>query len=894
MEQQSALRLLHKEKVNIQSAMTTLADKKSTLEDLNSKVEGDVMRFKEKERIERAKKLLELKVAHLYADKEKRSYEESKQKMQEVQQSYDVKKKEVDSMQKPLNQRRKHQDKIKAEQVDKGKEMRKTEEAVKAKRQAIDDLTDKVKEQGDEKQRIFGQAAEVKSSIDRKKKEQAKYKKKLVDHDTYAKKFSSNPAQRQQEIEDEYNACIKATRQLAKDFDTNSSKQEKVQNDIQETEEQLRKIEQASQRKLQRLNRPMGRDQFKDEYELAIFINKNGPLFIDKVYGPIMNHVQAPEHEAMVEVAIGKDLWRGFVVQNDNDKKVIDKWKTENRKRINIYTTSMDRNKLKTFQHPLNLDSAEGLQMRSAGMTGWLDDVMECPEPVMNVLCAWSGVHSKAVCGADADVNAIFNASKKVTVIVTPTNIFSGKTSKYGRKELSIVSGLVRSPPIGYIFPAPSDERGAGAKQKLEMRFETLQETLQKHVLEADRISRDTGEQQRTKKTLQDEKRRLANMPRERKRLQDGLERLNDEIEKLEKDADTTEAIQRCEENIRKIYKKQVASMIALPALLARQESFSNAKELLSLELAEFSEETIRLEGEISRFKRDLSRLADEKKEMERAADVANRKFKHLCKEAESKRVDGKTVSDLQPEIEEVMRKENVNDFEDADEVDGVISILEARMEQIFNANPNVIREYEKRKKEIQEHAAELQRTQGRFDDKEAELNGQHAEWTNALGPMINALSSSFEENMQNMGHRGKVQLAQNEDYAKWAIEMLVSYRMEGQLQSLDANVQSGGEKSLATVMYLSAMQEHAECPFRVVDEINQGMDEVNERKAFAYVTRSACQRHGRPQCFMISQKVVTELDYPSGITVLFIFNGAYNVCQKELDDHGIGVPLRA
>jgi hypothetical protein len=42
---------------------------------------------------------------------------------------------------------------------------------------------------------------------------------------------------------------------------------------------------------------------------------------------------------------------------------------------------------------------------------------------------------------------------------------------------------------------------------------------------------------------------------------------------------------------------------------------------------------------------------------------------------------------------------------------------------------------------------------------------------------------------------------------------------------------QSGGERSVSTMLYLIALQEFTKCPFRVVDEINQGMDAVNERK---------------------------------------------------------------
>ena len=39
---------------------------------------------------------------------------------------------------------------------------------------------------------------------------------------------------------------------------------------------------------------------------------------------------------------------------------------------------------------------------------------------------------------------------------------------------------------------------------------------------------------------------------------------------------------------------------------------------------------------------------------------------------------------------------------------------------------------------------------------------------------------------------------------------------------------QSGGERSVSTMLYLMALQELTKCPFRVVDEINQVGAAVN------------------------------------------------------------------
>jgi hypothetical protein len=58
--------------------------------------------------------------------------------------------------------------------------------------------------------------------------------------------------------------------------------------------------------------------------------------------------------------------------------------------------------------------------------------------------------------------------------------------------------------------------------------------------------------------------------------------------------------------------------------------------------------------------------------------------------------------------------------------------------------------------------------------------------------------------------------------FDEFEMEMQVKYTEGTELTVLDAKRQSGGERAVATVMYLMALQEMTSSPFRVVDEINQ------------------------------------------------------------------------
>lgn len=56
------------------------------------------------------------------------------------------------------------------------------------------------------------------------------------------------------------------------------------------------------------------------------------------------------------------------------------------------------------------------------------------------------------------------------------------------------------------------------------------------------------------------------------------------------------------------------------------------------------------------------------------------------------------------------------------------------------------------------------------------------------------------------------------------------NYSESEPLSVLDNHRQSGGERAVSTIFYLMALQSLARAPFRLVDEINQGMDPRNER----------------------------------------------------------------
>ena len=134
------------------------------------------------------------------------------------------------------------------------------------------------------------------------------------------------------------------------------------------------------------------------------------------------------------------------------------------------------------------------------------------------------------------------------------------------------------------------------------------------------------------------------------------------------------------------------------------------------------------------------------------------------------------------------------------------------------------IQDYEARREQI----ASLVESLGGKREQLASLHGRinviREAWVPAVTAMTNRISARFGAFFAQMKCVGEVQLAPHPtDYDRWEMAIMVKFRDAEQLQRLSAFRQSGGEKSVSTILYLLALQELSKSPFRVVDEINQG-----------------------------------------------------------------------
>jgi chromosome segregation ATPase len=213
-------------------------------------------------------------------------------------------------------------------------------------------------------------------------------------------------------------------------------------------------------------------------------------------------------------------------------------------------------------------------------------------------------------------------------------------------------------------------------------------------------------------------------------------------------------------------------------------------------------------------------------------------------------------------------------------DIDARIAQLEHTISTAVD-NPQLLVRYEEHLENqiaLQEALTKLRKE---YDQHEARVVARSSAWLEQVDHIVEKLHNKFQQYMAKLQYKGAVSIKKKGTIAEYEMQLSVSYHSDGGLAELDGTRHSGGERAVATIMYLMALQELSRAPFRCVDEINQGMDERNERLVFDQIvqsstidTVSASRSH---QYFLISPKLLQGLrsmDHPD-VTVLMVWNGA-------------------
>lgn len=118
------------------------------------------------------------------------------------------------------------------------------------------------------------------------------------------------------------------------------------------------------------------------------------------------------------------------------------------------------------------------------------------------------------------------------------------------------------------------------------------------------------------------------------------------------------------------------------------------------------------------------------------------------------------------------------------------------------------------------------------------EINLRTKAWRKVIQGVIKRVDSRYQTILSQIGAIGKVGPVKMEDIENVGIQLFVGFK-GAKMMPLTAYTQSGGEKSMATMVFLLALQQYIKSPFRAVDEYDVHMDPTNREMIFRHALRS-------------------------------------------------------
>ena len=162
-----------------------------------------------------------------------------------------------------------------------------------------------------------------------------------------------------------------------------------------------------------------------------------------------------------------------------------------------------------------------------------------------------------------------------------------------------------------------------------------------------------------------------------------------------------------------------------------------------------------------------------------------------------------------------------------AAEIIDEIRVTDGHLAALAGVSEDIERQYESYSKlylELKEKAQMVAENRQKALD---EVSTRMQSWRNVMQSLLERVNLEYQKIMGQTRATGEVRLGNAQDIETAGLEILVGFK-GGRHVPLDAYTQSGGERTIATMSFLLALQQHVRSPFRAVDEYDIHMDPRN------------------------------------------------------------------
>ncbi|KCV69211.1 hypothetical protein H696_04628 [Fonticula alba] len=593
---------------------------------------------------------------------------------------------------------------------------------------------------------------------------------------------------------------------------------------------------------------------FQDVFGVYEWAKANRDKFKGDFAGPVGLELtlRQPGFEKIIEMLIPVRLNMAIIVSHPDDFALVKRMSAG--KSVNIIQVPENR-PAGQFNAPYPPDV-----LRRHGFTCLAIDVIDAPDLVKFVLCDSLEFHRIAISHGNVDTVSAMRLS--LHSWATNSSINRPFFSNYSGSNMPVgVSSLPLREPRYMRYDPPQD---------FSQMLETVQRSAAENAAQLQRLLEEENTVRTQASTLSSYASAQRRSQEMQQLIQQEIQKCLAEREQISSDQFTQSMNARLAQCQDRVKNSMSSHLLIVNKFNKYMKLFREAQNfLIRYQLwASFQDDNIRqIQPEVNAAQRqidtiasDVAVLRERKDEIEGQMIALSQEFTQMSGTAQIVPADISTIDANPAQLRQALQLELEEAIQQMDQfrvADGESSLEE------FERTQHTVEQLNERRMLKMEERQRLA----------ASIATDEAAWVARLEEVTQRVNVNFSRFMSHLGNVGECVLERVDGkYDQWRIVIRVQFHTSGSLEVLKEKQQSGGERAVITILYLMALQEIASAPFRVVDEINQGMDSRNERAVHDIIV-SVSKATNSSQCFVVTPKLLTGLSYGPEVNVACVYN---------------------